>query len=288
MKLSALLFSLFFSSLYSYADVTGSEAVEAGSRPVLRARVGDMRIVSFAEQASEVLNINEDYRFVVPESGDLKVMCTGSDQYFNSNGTLGAKGIILKRELTSTEGARSTPMKHLFFRNRFPDMDNMCNGFDSFSDDQKLNFWIWYFASIARTESECGRNAYNPNDVNGVSAGELQLPEAWRHRKWRGLTHVGRITSDEQAAGCDATSPRQSVPSDRYGNSPAIRMGHIENNLSCGVEILAGVLCGFYRNPTERCNSTTTRPYGNGFWAEIRAGINGKIIKNVRKFPLCR
>ncbi len=236
-------------------------------------------IASFQIQKLTQLHINDSHTFSVPKSKNFRNKCVGVNQYFKANGELGKKGLILKRELTSSAGARSTPMKHLFFRNTFPKMNKLCPKFNSFNDSEKLNFWIWYFAAKAHTESECGRNAYNPRDPNGVSIGELQMPDSWKNRKWRGLTGG--------AGGCEATPPPVRPPSYTHKKPPASLMAGTDNNLSCGVEVLAGVLCGFYTSPAESCNGTTRAPYGHGFWRKLKDGLKGPIVRDIKEFPLC-
>lgn len=274
--------------LFSFLLVclTAAEVTEE-ARP--QARPGEVfrtnHILEFVDQATIRLDITNDYRFTVPTSGDLASLCVGSTQYFNADGTLGEKGRILKRELTGSVGSRSTPMRALYFRNTFPNMDKLCRNFDNMTDDEKLNFWIWYNASKARTESECGRNAYNPNDPAGVSVGEMQIPASWENREWRGI--------NGGAGGCDARPPAVHPPSRDHENPPAYLMAQTENNLVCSVEVLSGVLCGFYQDPTEQCNATTYAPYGHGFWRQLRVDDQSSfdaspIIQNIRSFPLCR
>lgn len=260
------------------------------SRPLGGEVFRTYHILEFVDQATLQLNISDSYRFTVPASGDLNSLCVGADQYFNADGTLGEKGRILKRELISSRGARSTPMRGLYFRNRFPNINRLCRNFDNFNDDEKLNFWIWYFASKARTESECGRNAYNPNDPDGISVGEMQMPASWENRRWRGINDDG--TERGGAGGCYANPPAVRPPSRSHRTTPSLLMAQTENNLTCSVEVLSGVLCGFYRDPTERCNDTTNALYGHGFWRQLRVNDDesfsaSPIIRNIRSFPLC-
>lgn len=260
---------------------TVNDSTDSTTRPMAKPtqRVSPTEVASFDIQKSTQIDINRSGRnFSISTHGKIGKYCIGPKQYFTKDGRLGLKGRLLEQELTGH--GRSTPMKHLFFRNTFPGMENICPKFNKFTDQQKLNFWIWYFTAMAATESECGRNEYNPNDPQGTSAGELQLPERLSSRKWRGV--------QSGAGGCDARPPKVRPSSYRYKHPPALYMGQLENNLSCGVEILAGVLCGFYKNPIERCNSSTNKPYGNGFWKQIRTGINGKIIKDVKRLPICK
>lgn len=249
------------------------------------------KILSRAHQLSTELNINENYKFKVPTAGNLRDLCVGSNQYFKSDGTLGTKGKILKREFTGERNSKSFSMKHMFFRNSFPNMDKLCPKFDSFNDDEKLNFWIWYMASVARTESNCGRYEYNPCDPDGVSIGDLQLPDAWSNREWRGTV--------SGAGGCNAQPPaakpngpnKVKCPDGKTHTAKATYMVREENNLPCGVEILAGVLCGFYKKAGTKCGTTTQAPYGHGFWAKLLSRnkpLSGDIVFNIRKFPLCK
>lgn len=278
MMFKRTLFHLVASSLlfvsHSYGEVTDGDSRQGANESPVQTN----EVASFDVQVNTRLNLDGGGRgFSISSHGKIGQYCLGTDQYFTRDGRLGTKGRILEQELTGR--GRSTPMKHLFFRNTFPGMENICPKFNRFNDKEKLNFWIWYFTAIASTESDCGRNEYNPNDPQGTSAGDLQLPERYSSRRWRGLI--------SGAGGCEANPPQETPRSYSYRSPPQIFMAQTQNNLSCGVEILAGVLCGFYRNPIERCNSTTTRPYGNGFWRQIRTGINGTIIRDVKRLPIC-
>ncbi len=286
-----LFFCKLLSCFFLFAEVTGdSTIVRPRPRPERGHEHRADEIMDFVDQATLHLDINENYRFVVPQSGDLFDKCVGDDQYFKADGSLGEKGVILKREITGAVGARSTPMRGLYFRNTFPRMGEICRNYNNFTDDQKLNFWIWYNASKARTESECGRNAYNPNDPAGVSIGEMQMPASYENRKWRGIRDQEGV--DDDAGGCEANPPPVVPPSYTHSSPPSYLMAQTENNLTCAVEVLSGVLCGFYRNPTERCNGTTQAPFGHGFWRQLRVRDatsfnNSPIIRNIRSFPLC-
>lgn len=244
-------------------------------------------------QASTHLFVGDDNKGFVFYSGDfVGKYCVGPNEYFTHDGGLGKKGKILKKELLGN--GRSTPMKHLLFRNRFPEMSALCPKFDSFNDKEKLNFWIFYLTATARVESLCGRHEYLCDDPMGSSVGDLQLPESYKiSRWWRGI-YGG-------AGGCEASPPPEApkvvlsllkeeckTEGNDFGkNIEPMLMAQTQNNLACGVEILSGVLCGFYHNPIEECNPSTTPPFGGGFWKEIRVGLNGKIPKIIRKFPLC-
>ncbi len=245
----------------------------------------NFQILDADTQAQTPLNLRSDYQFHAPQKGAMARLCVGADQYFDGNSRLGLKGQILKRELTHALGARSTPMRHLFFRNNFPKMEHLCPRFQLFNDDQKLNFWIWYMAALARTESDCGLNTYNPNDPNGVSVGELQIPASWNNRSWRGVRLKGQ---ERHSGGCNALGEPVTPTSYKDSNPPAFLMANIDNNLTCGVEVLAGVLCGFYNDPAETCRPLVQAPFGHGFWRKLKIDLSGPIIANIQRFPLCR
>jgi hypothetical protein len=243
-----------------------------------------MQLAPLSWQDQFPLRLDRNYQFQVPTSGSLSLLCVGEDQYFQEDGSLGVKGQILARELTSGEGSRSTPMVHLFFRNNFPGMDQLCPNFVEFDDNEKLNFWIWYFASLARTESDCGRNAYNPNDPHGVSVGELQMPASWKNRRWRGVRQLG---DPSHAGGCNGAGEPISPSSYFYREPPAYLMADVDNNLSCGVEVLAGVLCGFYSTGLESCQPHVQPPFGHGFWRKLQGEPAPQLLANIQSFPLC-
>jgi|GEM_PF-2386364 len=244
-------------------------------------------VVSLEQQKKTPVSLSESYKFVFPDSGPAITKCIGNQQYIQEDGGLGKKGKILKHQFLGR--GQSTTMKHLFFRNQFPGMtENICPKFNSFTDDEKLNFWIWWVASIAFKESTCGEWDHNPNDPNGTSVGELGLPASWDLRKRRGLRGG--------AGGCDAKNEAVYPVKPAEGGSRPWRMADLENNLICGVEILAGKLCGFYVEPEpgRQCNKHTLRPYGHGMWADLKdngdwnSSLNGVTVEEIRRFPLCR
>jgi len=245
----------------------------------------NFKVLDIDIQAQTKLYLKSDYQFHAPDKGSMARLCVGPDQYFARNGQLGLKGQILKRELTHDTGARSTPMRHLFFRNNFPKMEKICPRFRQFNDDQKLNFWIWYVAALARTESDCGLNTYNPKDPHGVSVGELQIPASWNNRNWRGVRLKGQ---ERHSGGCNAQGEPVIPSSYSHSHPPAFLMAEVDNNLTCGVEVLAGVLCGFYKDPVETCRPSVQAPFGHGFWRKLQGDLSGPIIANIQSFPLCR
>lgn len=267
-------------SFSSSSALANANPLSSSLRPLPRPK-GDLKVRDFWWQASAPLFFDPKYRHTIPQEGLLHEHCVGEQQYFKADGTLGKKGLLLRRELANESGARSTPMKHLFFRNKFPNLNQVCPRFSSFTDDQKLNFWIWYLASIAEVESDCGRNAYNPDSPDGVSAGELQMPEAWKLRSWRGLNPYG-----PEGGGCNATGSAIVPPSYNYKNPPELLLAEPNNNLSCAVEVLAGVLCGFYANDGISCLEETQELSGHGFWYQMQ-NLDSDAIQYVRSFPLC-
>lgn len=287
MKISqAKLHTLGLSLLIGVLGVVFSENLSA-TRAVtpLLAPPDPYAMASFDRQGQTQLALTPWYRFQAPTHWSMRKLCVGDDQYFTQDGRLGLKGQILKRELVGEHGARSTPMSYLYFRNHLPGMEELCPRYSQFNDDERLNFWVWYFASVAMVESECGRNAFNPYDPNGTSVGELQIPASWQARKWRGLQ---AMNMDNSPGGCDAVGAAVRPLSRRFPDVPAFQIADIDNNLSCGVEILSGVLCGFYQDPIETCNAEVQAPYGHGFWRDLRQGLEGQIAKNIQRFPLCR
>ncbi len=290
--ISVQLLFLILMPLTLKAEVTDQGVIERSLRPQARPEspipnirprarpMGNRNIVDMSTQAMTRINLTADYRHIVPESGLLADHCVGEDQYFKTDGTLGSKGQLLRRELASEAGAQSTPMRHLFFRNTYPE-NTICPNLSSMTDDQKLNYWIWYMASIAEMESDCGRNSYNPNGSDGVASGEFQLNEDWDSRKWRGLNDARR-----EGGGCNVTGPKVTPPSYAYSSPPQLLMANIENNIPCAVEILAGGLCGFYSTNSGRCLDETRPLTGLGYWQDIR-NETGEIMTNLRSFPLC-
>lgn len=107
-------------------------------------------------------------------------------RFVDEQGNLGEYGQIMQLYF-ETEGDDSS-----LFNNDMPGMagaGGVCPNWRSFSREQKIHYWAYFFAALASDESGCNPAARNPRGTDGVAAGLLQMPE---HRDgqtgyyWRG------------------------------------------------------------------------------------------------------
>ncbi|MCB9073472.1 MAG: hypothetical protein H6623_07605 [Bdellovibrionaceae bacterium] len=184
-------------------------------------------------------------------------------KFIKDDGTYGEYGEILKKEFTG-QGKSKNHIEDFFSTNP-DDIEKTCSGYTSMNNDEKLNFWIWTSAAIAKDESACNwqgslNSKAGPNG-NGVAQGLCQTPklEEGKTPAWRG-------------PGCE--QPPFSA----------------ENQLSCTVEVLGGLLEGKYKQPKT--------PFGsNSYWAVLRPNNTENQEKRdkktdtlsiIKEFPRCK
>jgi hypothetical protein len=141
----------------------------------------------------------------------------------------------------------------VFFSDNINGITEVCPNWNYITPVQKEHVWVWIFAAIAHKESTCKEGARNGKATNGVATGLLQLDERLSGRSFRGP---------------HCSEPRSVTPA--------------EENLSCGLDIMKGLLTGQYKG--------TQKIWGRGnnsYWEEIRKPGGGIVGDFVRSHPLC-
>lgn len=110
-------------------------------------------------------------------SGKTRHDCT---KYINNRdpGKLGEKGKTLVGYMKNyPEFTTDSPTA---------DMKNICPNFSKFSTNQKLHFWVWFWAALSIDESGCGHNTHNANGTNGAAVGDFQMELSLKLRNGAG------------------------------------------------------------------------------------------------------
>ncbi|MEM7646574.1 MAG: hypothetical protein AAF203_06680, partial [Pseudomonadota bacterium] len=199
------------------------------------------------------------------------------ESYYKKDGTYGPKLRLLAKELLG-EG-RSTDRYRLFFVDPIPGIEQVCPTFPKMHAPDRLRFWLWFFTAIAREESQCGmrRWSLNTKDPNGTSAGDFQMPEAWKKEVKRADGSIGYAGRFKRGPGCNAKEPKV----DGY------LMFNYNNVAPCAVEVFGESMYGCYNN--KRVCTGVKRPWSKSgiFWAKlIRADNRGPILARVKQYPL--
>lgn len=163
----------------------------------------------------------------------------------SKNGDYGEKGKILKKLLFSKVLGK---FKYPHYFDTVPnDIKTLCPSFKSFSNEQKVNFWIWFYAALSLDESTCGADL-KAQGVNGLAVGDFQMEKSHSLRVGGGRPSPECFTGDISA---------------------------FENNASCSVAILnkeLGKKENMFSKPT--------------YWAKLRKP-SGNVYNVLRKYPRC-
>ncbi len=123
-----------------------------------------------------------------PRNGSRSYFNTACRGFINNNGTYGAWGQVIRDEIISKGGGDS-----LFLSDAIPGMESAphtCPNWGNLTDNQKVKFWVWTFASIAQVESSCNTTVVNLNsdidDRSDPPRGLYQLNSLRGNRSWRG------------------------------------------------------------------------------------------------------
>lgn len=261
-----LLFTFLFFSLISVASAKDDELTES-----VKLATKSLSNVNKVTQAKSPCDIPDNPPVPLAQQFDYKgAKC---DQFLTDSGNYGVWGKIISDKI------KKIPLEELrysYLSNDIPDMDFICPNFSQFSDELKIKFWTWTFASIAWEESTCLPNS-RVKGINCQAVGLLQLEGAAKLRKGRG----------EDCQGASILDPR--------------------SNLACGVEIMHDQLLG-QRSPYYKGTDATGELFWEGsYWLHMRlkekkeeehkrkllSSISGKEKKPniktlVMRFPYCR
>lgn len=204
--------------------------------------------------------------------------------YIKPDGSYGPRGKLLLKELSGKGKASlddfGDAIPDVFLNPEFKDMNEICPNFSEFRDAQKYNFWIWSFAALAWDEGKCIENV-TAEGTNTLAVSDFQLPENWDpHRKYRG-------------PGCNATEPRMSSRTLKGRRSGSKLMANPKNAIPCAVQIMAGVICGWYAPKSSgiRCNQEVRDPAllgsSQSYWQKIKTN-DSKLKEMISQFPDCK
>lgn len=202
---------------------------------------------------------------------DSKKMPKECKKFINDDGTYGEYGEIIKKEIVGQ--GNSTKRANLFFDTVPTNIHEICPKYGNFNPDERLNFWVWTVAAMAKDESACKDSAKNDKagpKLNGVAVGLCQTPqlEEGRSPSWRG-------------PGCK-------TPPD-YSDA--------KQQLACCMEIIGGHLEGNYRGGPDFKRDGYTPFDKTSYWAVLRpengenrrsrnAGVDTLSI--IKEFPACK
>ena len=176
-------------------------------------------------------------------------------KFIQKNGEYGDHGKIVFNAIKELG-----PQSHMV-ADSIPGMDEdpfACPKWKQLNYETRLRFWVWTFAAIAWDESKCRPNERNPKGTGGPVVGLLQMEESASKRAWRGKN-------------CKATDI---LPP--------------ENNLRCGVDIMAELMRGkdgVYKGSGKIWPT-------NSYWEKLRphANRNGPTAsaKMIQEFHDCK
>ncbi|MCB0347285.1 MAG: hypothetical protein KDD37_00545 [Bdellovibrionales bacterium] len=205
-------------------------------------------------------------------------------KYIQPDGTYGPSGMLLAKELNGNGKAslsdHGDKIPDVFLNPEFNDFKNLCPNFENFHNAQKIGFWVWIFTALAWDEGKCISNV-TAEGTNTLAVSDFQLPEAWDpHRKYRG-------------PGCDAKESRMQARTLMGTPNGNRLMANPKNAIPCAVQIMAGVVCGWYGPDSSgtRCNQEK-RAYtffdsSQSYWQKIRAN-DSKLKDMIQQFPDCK
>lgn len=182
--------------------------------------------------------------------------------FIKSDGTFGEWGKLIVSYINKHENRQK-----LFYSPALPGMQTnprTCPNWGNMDYNQKAQFWVWTFASIAHVESSCDTRSVNTGPVpnpNDRPRGLFQLNTLRSQRSWRG-------TNCKFPSGAEYTY-------------------NAANNIHCSLDIMAELLKG--RDGEYRSNGKIFPT--NSYWEKLRpehSSTGGKIGKLVRMFPGCK
>lgn len=149
-----------------------------------------------------------------------------------------------------------------FLKTEFPGMSDgamICPNWKKLDINQKFDFWIWTFASIAWDESRCLPNRVNSKASDGVAVGLFQLNKSKKQRYWRG----GR--------------KRSACAVDNVLDEGA--------NIECSIEIMHEVLKG--KRGEYKGSGALYGKEAHSYWQSLRSDKETKTTKLITGFEPC-
>jgi hypothetical protein len=199
-------------------------------------------------------------KYRLPETPNtFNVKCRN---FIKSDGTFGDWGKMIVTYINKSEERQKR-----YYNPALPGMQSAphtCPNWGNMDYNEKAQFWVWMFASIAHVESSCNNRSVNTGSVpnpNDRPRGLFQLNTLKSTRSWRGPN-------------CKFPSGAENV------YNPA-------NNIHCSLDIMDELLKG--RSGEYRGNGKIFPT--NSYWEKLRtehSHTGGKIGQLVRMFPGCK
>jgi hypothetical protein len=183
----------------------------------------------------------------------IEFSAKGADcsNFIQNDGTYGAWGNTIKDYIQNSSA------KSRFLGNGITNIEHACPNWSRLNEEQKTHFWVWVFASLAHDESTCKANARNSKATNGVAVGLLQLDDTRSARSWRG--------------------PNCRVPS----------VSDADNNLKCGLDIMAELLKGKDGEYKGSGAIFTNGKRNTSYWQKLKQPGGSHVGDLIKTHPLC-
>jgi len=193
-----------------------------------------------------------------------------------NGGSYGPRGKMLIRKILES------PMRDYFLNPSLPGLKEACPNSDTWGNDERLNMWVLFFAHVADDESDCQPLSKVGNHCKLRCGGEMQLEEEYS-RRW------SRLPTDLRVPGLSIHDHKFGCRADyRDENDPLGWTQNTENTISCSVEIMGAILCGYHTFIKEpRTCSRNESPFADppeSYWEKVNTGL---IKERVQLSPLC-
>ena len=177
-------------------------------------------------------------------------------KFIKPNGEYGTWGETIIGHINLIDQKENGSSK--FFDGNISNIKVLCPNWENLDDDEMLNFWVWFLASIAYVESSC-RETVKAKTTDGYGVGLYQLNSNSSNRSWR-----------------DGDS------GDSCGLSD---MSNGKNNIKCAIEIMHEFLKG--KKGLYKSSGSLVGKESNSYWQHLRKSDGGKIGALTRKFAIC-
>lgn len=175
-------------------------------------------------------------------------------KFVDSNGNYGDYGKIIQTALLETPRFRKALLENDRVAND-AQVKLICPNFSNLTEPERVKFYVYTIAAIARDESRCKLNPDSYDDICPTCVGMMQLPDALSERSFRGPA-------------CNVSNIRAPV-----------------NTLKCSLDILRGQFEELYGKPWGKNPSWLALSY----WEKLRTpGVSGPVKERMKLIPGCK